>query len=73
MLNRNTWLRYCTTTGNALKHRERVKQAIPMSSCVTLILVADKQYEQVYNHYGRGSRRKKDSELPSIPDMIEFF
>ena len=73
MLNRNTWVRYCTTQGNAMMHRERVKCEIPENCCVTLILVADKQSEYLYNHYGRHSRRKKGPEMPQQPDLIEFF
>ena len=73
MLNRNTWVRYCSTQSNAMMHRERVKLGIPDNSCVTLILVADKQCEQMYNYYGRGTRREKAPKMPSIPNMIEFF
>lgn len=73
MLNRNTGVRYCTTLGNAQMHRERVKRRIPSCSCVTIILVADKQCEQMYNHYGRRSRRKNEPIMPSAPDLIEFF
>ena len=56
-----------------MMHRERVKLGIPDNSCVTLILVADKQCEQTYNYNGRGTRRKKAPKMPSIPNMIEFF
>ena len=73
LLNRNTWVRYCTTLGNAQAHRERVKRLIPERSCVTLILVADKQCDYMYNHYGRHSRRKNVPEMPPTTDMIEFF
>lgn len=72
-LNRNTWVRYCTTLGNAQMHRERVKRLIPLRSCVTLILVADKQCELMYNYYGRCLRRKKVPQMPQPIDMIEFF
>ena len=73
MLNRNTWVRYCTTLGNAQTHRERIKRLIPERSCVTLILVADKQCDYMYNHYGRHSRRKNAPEMPKSTDLIEFF
>lgn len=64
---------YCATQGNAMTHRERVKCEIPENCCVTLILVADKQSEYLYNNYGRHPRRKKGPEMPQQPDLIEFF
>ena len=73
MLNRNTWVRYCSTQSNALMHRERVKLEIPDNSCVTLILVADKQCEYLYNHFGRSSHRKKSIGMPQPHNLIEFF
>ena len=73
LLNRNTWVRYCTTGANARTHKKKIKELIPDNCCVTIILASDTHDEHFYNHYGRHLRQKKYPNLPDKPSMIEFF
>lgn len=74
-LNRNTWVRYCTTAVNAVTHTNQVKGWLPDNCCVTIMRISDSHgdEEYIFNHYGRRSRRKKSLNLPDKPKMIEFF
>ena len=64
-----TW--YCSTGGNALVHKERVKKMIPDCICdISIILSADSQEQNVYHYLKR--KRKKNIRYEK-PMMIEFF
>lgn len=70
-LHPNLHVRYCSTGGNALVHKERVKKMIPDCICdISIILSADSQEQNVYHYLKR--KREKNIRYEK-PMMIEFF
>ena len=70
-LHENLYARYCTTTSNALMHKERVKEIIPAKWCdISVILSADSQEGNVFHSL---SRKRTKKIVYGKHGNVEFF
>ena len=67
------YVRYCTTLGNALIHKRRIMEKVLPFGRVSIIIVADQQFDLAYHHIGSRQDGKNEAELPERPELVEFF
>lgn len=70
-LHANLHVRYCTSSSNALMHKERVKRLLPSKGCdISIILSADNVEQNTYHCLLRKRKQRPDLTKPSL---LEFF
>lgn len=70
-LHQNLYLRYCTTTSNAIVHKERIKDVIPDVCCdISIIMLPDSQEQNIYHSL---KRRRSKHAVYIKPKNVEFF
>ena len=68
MMQYSVYTRHCPSRENAEVHVKRVKSIIPVKGQVSILMVTDKQYGEIYNFFG-----KTEKFLPEGPRQLEFF
>lgn len=70
-LHENLYLRYCTTSANAMRHRERIKGLIPERCCdISIIFSSDNTGGGVFHSL---NRKRTNRVTYGKPTNIEFF
>lgn len=70
-LHKNLYLRYCSTSSNAIMHKERVKSMISHGCCdISIILSSDGQEQNTFHSL---KRKHKKNLLYKKPLDVEFF
>jgi CRISPR-associated protein Cas2 len=67
---RGMYVRYCTTADNGRTHRRRIANIIEPRSTVCLLSVTDREFLEIYSHFGSTRAPKK---WPKSQDFIQFF
>jgi len=68
MMQFSVYTRHCASRESADVHVKRVKQKIPEKGQVSIMMITDKQYGDIYNFWG-----KKSMALPDTPKQLELF
>jgi CRISPR-associated protein Cas2 len=68
MMQFSVYTRHCASRESADVHVKRVKQKIPEKGQVSIMMITDKQYGDIYNFWG-----KKSKALPDTPKQLELF
>lgn len=68
MMQFSVYTRHCASRESAGVHIKRVKQKIPEKGHVSIMMITDKQYGDIYNFWG-----KKSKALPETPKQLELF
>ncbi len=68
MMQYSVYTRHCASRESADVHVKRVKQKIPEKGQVSIMMITDKQYGDIYNFWG-----KKSKALPGTPKQLELF
>jgi CRISPR-associated protein Cas2 len=68
MMQFSVYTRHCASRESADVHVKRVKQKIPEKGQVSIMMITDKQYGDIYNFWG-----KKSKVLPDTPKQLELF
>ena len=70
-LHENLYVRYCTTSRNAIIHKERIKRIIPQKCCdISIILSSDGNENNIYHSLNRKRSRRIDY---GKHENLEFF
>lgn len=67
---RGMYVRYCTTADNGRTHRRRIANIIEPRSTVCLLSVTDREFLEIYSHFGSTKAPKK---WPKSQESIQFF
>lgn len=67
---RGMYVRYCTTNDSRRMHRRRIANFIEPRSTVCLLSVTDREFLEIYSHFGSTKPPKK---WPKIQESIQFF
>ena len=67
---RGMYVRYCSTADNGRTHRRRIANLIEPRSTVCLLSVTDREFLEIYSHFGSTKAPKK---WPKSQDSIQFF
>ena len=71
---RGMYVRYCTTADNGRTHRRRIANIIEPRSTVCLLSVTDKEFLEIYSHFGSTRAPKKNGPNPRIlSNFSDFF
>lgn len=68
MMQFSVYSRHCASRESANVHIKRVKSWIPERGHVSIMMITDKQYGDIYNFWG-----KKEKSLPKTPKQLELF
>ncbi len=68
MMQFSVYTRHCASRESAEVHIKRVKQKIPEKGQVSIMMITDKQYGDIFNFWG-----KKAKPLPETPRQLELF
>ena len=64
------YVRYCSTAANARVHKNKIISSIIPRSTVCLLNIADKEFSEIYSHFGYSKAPKN---WPKSLDTIQFF
>ena len=67
---RGMYARYCTTADNGRTHRRRIANVIEPRSTVCLLSITDREFAEVYSHFGSTKAPKK---WPKTQENIQYF
>ena len=67
---RGMYARYCTTADNGRTHRRRIANVIEPRSTVYLLSVTDREFAEIYSHFGSIKAPKK---WPKVQENIQYF
>jgi len=68
MMQFSVYTRHCASRESADVHVRRVRLNIPEAGHVSIMMITDKQYGDIFNFWGRKSRP-----LPETPKQLELF
>ena len=68
MMQFSVYTRHCASRESAEVHIRRIKSAIPEKGQVSILMITDKQYGDIFNFWGR-----KIKEMPKTPQQLEIF
>lgn len=68
MMQFSVYTRHCASRESSDVHIKRVKQKIPEKGHVSIMMITDKQYGDIFNFWG-----KKCKALPETPRQLELF
>ena len=68
MMQFSVYTRHCASRESADVHVKRVKANIPEKGHVSILMITDKQYGDIFNFWGN-----KEKELPATPKQLELF
>lgn len=68
MMQFSVYTRHCASRESADVHLKRVKLNIPEKGQVSILMITDKQYGDIYNFWGA-----KSKPLGPIPKQLELF
>jgi CRISPR-associated protein Cas2 len=68
MMQFSVYTRHCASRESANVHIKRVKTKIPEKGHVSIMMITDKQYGEIFNFWG-----KKSEALPNAPRQLELF
>jgi len=68
MMQFSVYSRHCASRESADVHIKRVKKIIPEKGHVSILMITDKQYGEMFNFWG-----KKSSPMPDSPRQLELF
>lgn len=68
MMQFSFYTRHCASRESANVHIKRVKTKIPEKGHVSIMMITDKQYGEIFNFWG-----KKREILPNAPRQLELF
>ena len=74
MMQFSVYIRHCASRESMDVHTRRVKSLIPESGKVSILGITDKQYSNIYNFWGKPSKRSKiEKKNISEPAQLELF
>lgn len=74
MMQFSVYIRHCASYESTQVHIKRVKSLIPESGKVSILCVTDKQYSNIYNFWGKPSKKSKITKKNiSEPTQLELF
>jgi CRISPR-associated protein Cas2 len=69
-IQKGMYVRYCSTAANARVHKNKIISSIIPRSTVCLLNIADKEFSEIYSHFGYSKAPKN---WPKSLDTIQFF
>ncbi|MFP4467498.1 MAG: CRISPR-associated endonuclease Cas2 [Bacteroidales bacterium] len=68
MMQYSVYSRHCASRESADVHVKRIKAMIPEKGHVSIMMITDKQYGDIFNFWG-----KKSEPMPDSPKQLELF
>jgi CRISPR-associated protein Cas2 len=71
-INRNIYVRHCSSNYNALLHKKRIIRGITPKSDICIFIIPDNNFELSFFLFGR-SKKENEKTIPKPSPIIEFF